>query len=78
MNESTQCEYCGLINTTYRDDEGKPRCASCTNEQYASDLLTGKRVEFKIDMRKVKQSTLMQIQALIRKDIEEYENKYNG
>jgi len=36
----------------------------------------GRRVELKIDMRKVRQSTLMQIRALIQKDIEEYENKH--
>lgn len=72
MNDSAQCVYCGSINTTNRNEEGKPQCASCSNEQYFNDLRAGRRIELKIDMRKVKQSTLMQIQALIQKDIEDY------
>ena len=72
MNESTQCVYCGAINTTNRNEEGKPQCATCSNEQYFNDLSAGRRIELKIDMRKVKQSTLMQIKALIQKDIEDY------
>lgn len=72
MNDSAQCLYCGVINTTNRDEDGKPQCATCSNEQYFNDLRNGKRVELKIDMRKVRQSTLMQIQALIQKDIEEF------
>lgn len=75
MNESAKCFYCEAINTTNRDEDGKPQCATCSNEQYFNDLRNGKRVELKIDMRKVRQSTLMQIQALIQKDIEDYENK---
>lgn len=73
MNESAQCVYCEVINTTNRDEDGKPQCASCSNDQYFQDLRNGKRVELKIDMRKVKQSTLMQIRALIQKDIEDHE-----
>lgn len=72
MNESAKCEYFGVMNTTNRDDEGCPQCTSCSNKEYFNDLSMGRRVELKIDMRKVKQSTLMQIKALILKDIEEY------
>jgi hypothetical protein len=75
MNDSAKCDYCGVISTTNRNEEGKPQCASCSNKQYSKDLSNGNRVELKIDMRKVRQSTLMQIRALIQKDIEEYENK---
>jgi hypothetical protein len=78
MNDSAQCVYCGVMNTTNRDDHGKPQCSSCGNKEYSNDLSMGRRVELKIDMRKVKQSTLLQIRALIQKDIEEYENKNNG
>lgn len=78
MNDSAKCVYCEKINTTNRDDEGKPQCASCSNHEYFNDLSMGRRVELKIDMRKVKQSTLMQIRALIQKDIEEYNSKTNG
>lgn len=75
MNDSAKCTYCDVINTTNRNEEGEPCCATCSNEQYFNDLRNGRRVELKIDMRKVRQSTLMQIQALIQKDIEEYQRK---
>lgn len=75
MTETSLCIYCEKIKTTNRDDGGKPQCASCSNEQYFSDLSMGRRIELKIDMRKVKQSTLMQIRALIQKDIEEHQNQ---
>lgn len=74
MNDPALCIYCEKIKTTNRNDDGKPQCATCSNEQYFNDLSMGRRVELKIDMRKVKQSTLMQIRALIQKDIEEHEN----
>lgn len=75
MNESAKCIYCEAINTTNRDEDGKPQCATCSNEQYFNDLRGGRRIELKIDMRKVKQSTLMQIRALIQKDIEDFEKR---
>lgn len=75
MNDSLLCTYCNKIHTTNQDEQGNPQCASCSNHQYSADLMAGRRIELKIDMRKVKQSTLMQIQALIQKDIEEHENK---
>lgn len=78
MTDSARCTYCNKINTTNRDDNGKPQCASCSNKEYSNDLMAGRRVELKIDMRKVKQSTLMQINALIQRDIEEHENINNG
>jgi hypothetical protein len=74
MNDKDLCIYCEKIKTTNRDDDGKPQCASCSNEQYSNDLSMGRRVELKIDMRKVKGSTLTMIKALIEKDIEEFEN----
>lgn len=73
MNDSEKCGYCGVINTTNLDDEGKPQCTSCSNKAYIKDLHNGNRVELKIDMRKVRQSTFMQIKALIQRDIEECE-----
>lgn len=75
MNDPAICIYCERIKTTNRDDDGKPQCATCSNEQYFKDLRSGNRVELKIDMRKVKPSTLTMIKALIQKDIEEFENK---
>jgi hypothetical protein len=75
MNDTLLCVHCEKIKTTNRDDGGRPQCASCSNEQYFKDLRNGNRVELKIDMRKVKQSTLIMIRAMIEKDIEEYENK---
>jgi hypothetical protein len=75
MSDTALCIYCEKIKTTNRDADGKPQCASCSNDQYFKDLRNGNRVELKINMRKVKQSTLTMIKALIQKDIEEYENK---
>lgn len=75
MIDPALCIYCEKIGTTNLDDEGKPQCASCSNEQYFNDLSMGRRVELKIDMRKVKGSTLMMIKALIERDVEEWENK---
>lgn len=65
------CIVCSKMKTTYRNDNGVPICASCSNAQYSADKMAGRIVELKIDMRKVKQSTLLQIKTLIQKDIEE-------
>lgn len=73
MSDTALCIYCEKISTTNRDDDWKPQCASCSNEQYFNDLSMGRRVELKIDMRKVKGSTLTMIRALIERDVEEFE-----
>jgi hypothetical protein len=52
-------------------ENGLPLCASCSNDQYFRDLRNGDRIELKIDMRKVRRSTLLQIQALIQRDMED-------
>lgn len=75
MSEYLICVYCGKTITTLRDENDHPQCISCGNNQYSADLSAGRRIELKIDMRKVRESTLLQIQALIQRDIEEYENQ---
>lgn len=69
------CIICHKINTTWRNENNEPICAGCSNEQYDIAIQSGEIVVLKIDMRKVKQSTLMQIQSLIQKDIEDAARK---
>jgi hypothetical protein len=71
MTDTLLCHVCKEIRTTGVDENGQPLCANCSNEQYFRDLRNGDRVELKIDMRKVRRSTLLQIQALIQRDMEE-------
>lgn len=75
MSDTDLCIYCEKIKTTNRDDDGNPQCVTCSNRAYSNDLMAGRRVEIKIDMRKVKQSTLAMIRAMILKDEEEYESR---
>ena len=67
------CDACKKINTFVAREDGRYQCSSCSNSEYLQDKMEGRIVELKIDMRKVKQSTLMQIKALIQKDIENHE-----
>lgn len=69
------CIICHKINTAWRNENNEPVCTGCSNEQYDKAIQSGEIVVLKIDMRKVKQSTLMQIQALIQKDIEDATRK---
>jgi hypothetical protein len=68
MNGSEKCGYCGVTNTTNRDEQGKPQCVSCSNEQYCNDLKSGRRIELKIDTLKVRPETLAKIYDLIQND----------
>jgi hypothetical protein len=70
---STPCIICHIITTTNRNERNEPVCSSCSNGLSFDGVSTGQVIELKIDMRKVKQSTLMQIRALIQKDIEDFE-----
>lgn len=72
INESDLCIICQKVSTTARNERNEPLCASCSNKQYSADIMAGRIVVLKLDMTKVKQSTLLQIQALIQKDIENY------
>lgn len=70
-DEAQKCMVCNQVNTTGRNENDKPVCAACSNDQYFERLKSGEIVELKIDMRKVRQSTLMAIRAMIQKDIED-------
>ena len=45
---SGKCATCNKMNTTGRGDSGEFQCSSCSNQEYYSDLLSGKRSEIKI------------------------------
>jgi hypothetical protein len=64
------CIDCDKTKTTNRVD-GDPVCATCSNERYSKKIQSGDFVVLKLDMTKVKQSTLLHIQALIQADIEQ-------
>lgn len=66
------CVVCNEISTTNRGENNEPLCATCSNDLYFRKLRNGEIVELKIDMLKVKPSTLLQMQALIQKDVEAY------
>lgn len=63
------CTRCKTAWTTLRIDD-KPVCSACKAMERRGEI-----VELTLDLTKVKQSTYLQIQALIQKDMEEAENK---
>jgi hypothetical protein len=71
MNNLELCVCCKSVRTVIRNDKGYPICSACSNAGYFERVATGEIIELKIDTTKVKQSTLLQIRAMIEKDIEE-------
>lgn len=72
MSDSGICNVCNKINTPCKDDDGNFICVNCSNGRYIEKLRNGVIIELRIDMRKVKQSTLTLIKSLIQKDEENY------
>lgn len=70
-DRSQPCVVCKDIYTTERNEKNEPLCAACSNDEYYRRKQNGQIVELRIDMTKVRQSTLMAIRAMIQKDIEE-------
>jgi hypothetical protein len=68
---SILCIDCDKINLP--DDHKTGVCASCSNTRYFAKVSRGEIVVLKVDMIKVRQSTLLQIRAMIAKDIEDYD-----
>lgn len=68
-DDRSLCVDCNNVHTTHMLD-GDPVCATCSNERYSKKIQSGEIVVLKLDMTKVKQSTLLHIQALIQADIE--------
>ena len=70
MSDLHLCRRCKTTMTSKKNAIGEPQCGSCSNGTYFNRLNNGEIVELKIDMTKVKQSTLLQILAMIKKDME--------
>ncbi len=58
------CPICGKVRITER----MKSCASCANSNYLGKVATGAIVELRIDMSKVKRSTLEKIKEMIAED----------
>jgi hypothetical protein len=58
------CPYCKKVIIK----ESMEACASCANGRYLSNIASGAIVEVRVDMSKVKQSTLQEIRRLIAED----------
>lgn len=73
MNDLELCICCKSVRTVIRNDKGHPICSACSNARYFERVASGEIIELKIDTTKVKQSTIMQIRAMIKMDVEEAE-----
>lgn len=63
-NLCVDCE----ANRTYSKIDGKPVCVSCSNQRYYKDLISGIRVELKIDLREYKQGTIEELRFVLAKN----------
>jgi hypothetical protein len=65
------CVDCHAMKTTNRSESGEAVCATCSNRRHSKRISNGEIVVLKIDMNRVKHSTILTIRHLIQKDMED-------
>jgi len=69
MKDDVQtCLVCKSVRTPNKGPNGKPLCTSCSISAYIDKISKGDIIELRIDMTRVRKSTLAKIREMIERD----------